>query len=80
MLFLKISETILLLATQRGRAKTICPSEVARQLSPDDWRTHMEEVRKAAFILRDEGKVRIMQKGADVAGSEVVGPIRIQIK
>lgn len=77
---MKISETILLLATQRGKDKTICPSEVAREISPDDWRTYMREVRKEAFVLRDAGKVRIMQKGAEVAGSEVVGPIRIQIK
>jgi len=40
----------------------------------------MKEVRKEAFLLRDAGKVRILQKGAEVAGSEVVGPIRIQIK
>jgi hypothetical protein len=77
---LKISETILLLATQRGRDKTICPSEVARELSPDDWRTYMKEIRKIAFELRDAGKVRIMQRGTEVAGSEVIGPIRIQIK
>ena len=80
MKILMISETILLLATQRGKDKTICPSEVARELFPDDWRTYMKEIRETAFELRDAGKVRIMQKGADVAGSEVVGPIRIQIK
>ncbi len=77
---LKISETILLLAAKRGKDKTICPSEVARQLSPDDWRRYMKEIRKIAFELRDAGKVVIMQKGSEVAGSEVVGPIRIQIK
>ncbi len=77
---MKIGETILLLATQRGRSKTICPSEVAREFSPGDWRTYMKEVGKAAFELRDRGKVRIMQKGVEVRGTEVVGPIRIQIK
>jgi hypothetical protein len=40
----------------------------------------MEEIRKIAFELRDAGKVVIMQKGNEVTGSEVVGPIRIQIK
>jgi hypothetical protein len=77
---LTISDTILLLATERGKDKTICPSEVARELSPDDWRMYMKEIRKIAFELRDAGKVLIMQKGSEVAGSEVVGPIRIQIK
>lgn len=80
MLTLTISETILMLAAERGREKTICPSEVARQLSAADWRKYMEEVRKAAFELRDKGKVRILQKGSEVTGREVVGPIRIQIR
>ena len=77
---LNISETILLLAAKRGKDKTICPSEVARELSLGDWRRYIKEVRKTAFELRDAGKVLIMQKGREVAGNEVVGPIRIQIK
>jgi hypothetical protein len=40
----------------------------------------MKEIRKTAIELRDAGKVRILQKGPEVAGSEIVGPIRIQIK
>lgn len=77
---LKISETILSLAAKRGKEKTICPSEVARELSPIDWRKYMKEIRKTAFELRDAGKVLIMQKGRAVAGNEIVGPIRIRIK
>ena len=77
---MNIPETILSLAAQRGKDKTICPSEVARQLSPGNWRKYMKEIRKIAFELRDAGKVLILQKGIEVAGSEVVGPIRIQIK
>lgn len=77
---LNISETIVLLAKKRGKDKTICPSEVARDLSADDWRRHMKNIRKTAFELRDAGIVLIMQKGREVEGNEVVGPIRIQIK
>jgi hypothetical protein len=77
---LTIAEEILLLAEQRGKDKTICPSEVARKLSANDWRSYMEEIRKTAFELRDAGKIVIMQKGNEIAGSEVVGPIRIRIK
>jgi hypothetical protein len=76
---MSISETILVLAIQRGSQKTICPSEVARKLWPGNWRPHMEAVRKAAFNLRKEGKVRILQIGVDVNDHEVVGPIRIAI-
>ena len=77
---MNISETILLLAAQRRKDKTICPFEVARQLSSGDWRRYMKEIRKIAFQLRDAGKVLILQKGNEFAGSEVIGPIRIQIK
>ena len=49
-------------------------------INPHDWRPYMKAIRKEAFVLRDAGKVRILQKGIDVAGSEAVGPIRIQIK
>lgn len=76
---MSISKTILSLATQRGHSKTICPSEVARKLWPANWRPHMEEVRTAAFALRDQGQVRILQKGIEISSNEVVGPIRIAI-
>lgn len=74
-----VSVTILVLAAERGNDKTICPSEVARMLWPDEWRIHMEEVRSAAFCLRDEGKVQISQKGREVTDHKVKGPIRIRI-
>jgi hypothetical protein len=74
-----LPETILHLASLRGSDKTICPSEVARNIWPDNWRKHMAEVRNAAFHLRDEGKVQIKQKGKPVEGNELVGPIRIAI-
>lgn len=74
-----ISKAILALAAARGTEKSICPSEVARALWPGDWRDHMEDVRAAAFQLRDAGKVRVTQGGQDVVGSVPVGPIRIVI-
>ena len=75
---MNVATTILELSAVRGKDKTICPSEVARKLWPADWRNHMEEIRKTAFALRDEGKVTITQKGNEVVGNEVVGPIRIR--
>ncbi len=74
-----ISATILELSAERGKDKTICPSEVARKLWPQDWRNHIEEIRKTAFALRDEGKIIITQKGNEVVGNEAAGPIRIRI-
>lgn len=75
-----IGETIIALATNRGNGKTICPSEVARTLWPGDWRKHMPEVREAAFVLREKGQIRILQKGADVSENVIKGPVRIQIR
>jgi len=74
-----VSETILALSAARGKDKTICPSEVARQIWQEDWRKHMDETRKAAFALRDKGKVVITQRGNEILGEEVRGPIRIRI-
>lgn len=59
---LNISETILSLAAKRGKHKIICPSEVARALSTDDWHKYMKVVRKTAFELRDAGKVLYCKK------------------
>lgn len=55
---------------------TCCPSEIARALS-DDWRPLMEPIRAQAFGLADEGRLRITQGGATVAGRDVRGPIRL---
>ncbi len=76
---MSVSATILSLAAARGSNKTICPSEVARMLWPDEWLNHMIEVRSAAFTLQDEGKVQISQKGEEVLNTDVKGPIRIRI-
>lgn len=74
-----VAETIIAMATARGSTKTICPSEVARKLWPDDWRKHMPEVRACAFMLRDKSQVRITQKGTEIFGNKIKGPMRIQI-
>ncbi|MFD1255670.1 DUF3253 domain-containing protein [Mucilaginibacter terrae] len=74
-----ISQTILTMATERGVDKTICPSEVARALFDTHWRKQMHEVRQAAIMLQQEGKVSITQKGEPVDINHIKGPIRIKI-
>jgi len=74
-----VPETILAMATERGADKTICPSEVARALFDTDWRKHMDEVRQAAIVLQQDGKVLITQKGIPVEVNHLKGPIRIKI-
>jgi hypothetical protein len=67
-----------ILATLEGRRGTICPSEAARRLAPDDWRDRMPEVRAAACQLADEGVIQITQKGVVVDGRSARGPIRLR--
>ena len=74
-----ISQTMLAMATERGTDKTICPSEVAREMFPANWRKHMEEVRQVAIDLHQQGKVSITQKGEPVDVNNIKGPIRIKI-
>ncbi len=74
-----IRQTILAKATQRDSDKSTCPSEIARELFPADWRKHMQEVRDAAIELHHEGKVTITQKGRPVDTGSIKGPVRIKI-
>ena len=61
----------------RARAGTICPSEAARRVRPDDWREWMERTRQAARRLVAEERVEIRQKGRAVDPSTAKGPIRL---
>lgn len=74
-----ISSAILSLATHRGAEKTICPSEIARMLFPDNWPEHMKDVVNEAIDLHNQGKVVITQKGMPVDVNSIKGPIRIKI-
>lgn len=73
-----ISQTILKMASQRAPDKTVCPSEIARALFPDDWRKHMDEIRTEAVKLQNEGKVQITQKAKAVDVEHIKGPVRIK--
>ena len=72
-----IEATILALTAQRGSAKSICPSEVARALRPD-WQPLLGEVRRAACRLAAAGQIDILRKGHVVAPAEVKGVIRLR--
>ncbi len=74
-----LERRILEMLAARARTSTICPSDVARAVSPDDWRPLMEPVRRAARRLVDRGEVEITQKGSVVDPSTAKGPIRIRL-
>jgi hypothetical protein len=62
----------------RADGASICPSDVARAVAPDDWRPLMEPVREAARRLVEAGEVEITQKGDVVDPASARGPIRIR--
>ena len=67
------------MAANRGADKTICPSEVARAMFGENWRSEMQMVRDAAFSLATQNQVIVTQKGEKVDPENFKGPIRIQI-
>lgn len=76
----KIEEKIMELLLERGPSKTICPSEVARALFPEDWREHMEEVRSVARALVKKDLIAITQAGQEVDPDNFKGAIRLRLK
>lgn len=75
---LALENAILELLDQRPRGATICPSEAARAVFPEDWRERMEITRMAARRLVAAGKIVITQKGAVIDPSHAKGPIRLR--
>lgn len=75
-----LEQRTLALLTLRGSGKTICPSEVARDVGGDDWRGLMEPARAAARRLVARDEVEITQGGRVVDPSTAKGPIRVRRK
>ena len=73
-----LERSILDLLDQRAASSSICPSDVARSVSPENWRPLMEPVREAARRLVEEGAVEITQRGTPIPPGPTKGPIRIR--
>ncbi|NJR79390.1 DUF3253 domain-containing protein [Sphingomonas sp. 36D10-4-7] len=68
---------VLDLLARRAAGATICPSEVARARSPEDWRSAMPSVHAAIDGLVRDGAVRLSWKGERLAARS--GPYRIAL-
>lgn len=73
-----LEQAIVELLDARGPGKTICPSEAARAVDPDDWRPLMEPARRAARRLVARGELEIRQRGEVVDPTTAKGPIRLR--
>ncbi|MGJ9405880.1 DUF3253 domain-containing protein [Nesterenkonia aurantiaca] len=73
-----MERVILELLAQRAEAATICPSEAARAVAGQQWRSQMDAARAAARRLVAAGVVDITQRGEVVDPTTARGPIRIR--
>lgn len=74
----RYTEAVVALLSKRGPSASICPSEVARALSANEWRPLMDAVRAAGARLARRGVVTITQGDREVDLSHVTGPIRFR--
>ncbi len=79
-----LEAAILELLAERGRDKTICPSEAAKRVGGKDarrdWEGLMEPARAAARRLVAEGRIVVTQGGRVVDASTAKGAIRLKLK
>jgi hypothetical protein len=73
-----LERSVLTLLGARAPGATICPSEAARAVGGEQWRTLMEPARAAARRLVARGEVEITQGGRVVDGSTATGPVRVR--
>jgi predicted sulfurtransferase len=74
----RLRAEILTLTAARGQGKSICPSEAARAVRPEDWNRFMTETRRVAVQMAEAGEIEILRKGKPVAPDEVRGVIRLR--
>jgi hypothetical protein len=73
-----LSDAIVALLDRRRAGATICPSEAARRVEPDDWRDLMPDARRVAARLVADGRVEMTQGGTVVDPATATGPVRLR--
>ncbi len=73
-----ITTVMLQIAAERGPEKSLCPTDVARAVSAEDWRPLLGAVRKVAADLARQGKIEILRKGKPINPDEMRGVIRLR--
>ena len=73
-----IEAALLRFAAERSPS-TFCPSEVARELRPDNWRPLMPAIREEAERLVAQGLLHCWQRGKPASPAHAVGPIRLSL-
>ena len=73
-----ITDAMLRIAAERGPEKSLCPTDVARAVSSENWRPLLGAVRKVAADLARQGKIEILRKGTPINPDDMRGVIRLR--
>jgi len=73
-----ITDAMLRIAAERGTEKSMCPTDVARAVSAENWRPLLGAVRKVAADLARQGKIEILRKGKPINPDDMRGVIRLR--
>ncbi|MFN9335181.1 MAG: DUF3253 domain-containing protein [Alphaproteobacteria bacterium] len=73
-----ITDAMLRIAAERGPEKSLCPTDVARAVSAENWRPLLGAVRKVAADLARQGKIEILRKGKPINPDDMRGVIRLR--
>ena len=73
-----ITAALLHLPAERGPEKSLCPTDVARAVSAENWRPLLGAVRKVAADLARQGKIEILRKGKPINPDDMRGVIRLR--
>lgn len=74
----ELTNSILSAVEERASTGTVCPSEIARSLWPEEWRNHLEEIRQVASQLSAAELLQVTQRGRQVELSNCTGPVRLK--
>jgi hypothetical protein len=78
-----LTDMLIALCAEAGPHKTICPTDAARVFADSrgedalGWRSHLQEVRRAAVKLAREGRLVIYRKGKPVDPEDFRGVYRL---
>lgn len=73
----RLAAAIRTLLRHRDVDKTICPSDAARVVGGEDWRSLMPLARAVAAELAEAGVVEVRQRGEAVDLATAKGPVRL---
>ena len=75
---MEVLRTAILDFVRRRKGKSFCPSEVVRQMYPEDWRLFMPDIQAVMMDMYREGLIQVTQGGEPIDPDQSPkGPVRI---